>query len=472
MLGLGKHSAQYKMCKVMVVGAARTGKTSLVRSLNKQPFENRTSTNILEVSDFTLNNRKEIKIYDLGGREEMLPFVHYQNLQCVVILVVNQCTQSLKRIKEQIDFWKNFHLNKILVVSTCFAEEVEDRDAGGKRQMAGREQIDKNNKLDERDIAALGIDRNMFVRISNKTRMGIERVVEALEEMCELQTIVWNVSEPEYCLREWLVSAQENNPIVNLQEAGPFECEHDHVNNFWRDLFVLEKSGWIFTTTKPDGTVSVIDPKLICKLLQELSTIDIEYDSIPGLISEENLEDCVNKVCEGTQRTENLEGFADVIERVLICRRINLREPTGMVPCIILPNLLPKFEGQAGMWSNLNVTERMGVTRKWVILEKYGDEGNVVGLIFSQLIIKMWNEIVDVNLCLRDRFVLRGDDTPEFALELENLKNFMVVSRTDKHEIKLEVFGKCFARLCQLEKEMQSLSVEYSTNLDCSHCEI
>ena len=113
-----KNSQCKKVCKVMLVGEARTGKTSLVRSLNYLPFdENQSITNAIEISDFSqqgkqlINNDVEMKIFDFGG-QEIFHFIHplfQSSQQCIVILVVNQYTQSLARIKEQIDFLKNFH---------------------------------------------------------------------------------------------------------------------------------------------------------------------------------------------------------------------------------------------------------------------------------------------------------------------------------------------------------------------------
>ena len=75
--------------------------------------------------------------------------------------------------------------------------------------------------------------------------------------------------------------------------------------------------------------------------------------------------------------------------------------------------------------------------------------------------IKMWNEVVDLSLCCRDKFVLRGDgSTGDFAQEVGNLKNYVIVSRTENHEIKLERFGQCFGRIFQVEEEFDRLFVE------------
>ena len=168
------------MCKVMVVGEARTGKSSLVRSLNNQTFdENQSITNVIEITDFSPNkihgslvdvedeDEVKMKIFDFGG-QEIFQFVHplfQTSQQCIVILVVNEFLESAARIKEQIDFLQNFHHRDILVVSTCFAEAHYKQD-----EKSGVNQIDQENKLTEMDIAGLGISRERFVRISNKER--------------------------------------------------------------------------------------------------------------------------------------------------------------------------------------------------------------------------------------------------------------------------------------------------------------
>jgi len=184
-----------KVCKVMVVGEARTGKSSLVRSLNNQAFdENQSITNVIEITDFSPNkihgslvmdveDEVKMKIFDFGG-QEIFQFVHplfQTSQQCIVILVVNEFHQSAARIKEQIDFLQNFHHRDILVVSTCFTEAhfKQEEQENAEASNSGAKKIDQDNKLTEMDIAALGIGQERFVRISNKQRKGIEQVAEA-----------------------------------------------------------------------------------------------------------------------------------------------------------------------------------------------------------------------------------------------------------------------------------------------------
>ena len=97
-----------------------------------------------------------------------------------------------------------------------------------------------------------------------------------------------------------------------------------------------------------------------------------------------------------------------------------------------------------------------------IVAGKYGDKGKVMDFIFPRLMIKMWNEVVDVNLCYQDKFVVRGDATPDdFSQEVSNMKNVMIVSRTSNEAIKVERIGECFGRMFQLEEEMERLFVEF-----------
>ena len=100
----------------MIVGDARTGKTSVVRSLKKQPFDkNQSITNAVEISEFSAETEQvKMKIFDFGG-QEIFQFVHpifQSSQQCIVILVVNEFYQTVWRIKDQIDFLKNFRLSR------------------------------------------------------------------------------------------------------------------------------------------------------------------------------------------------------------------------------------------------------------------------------------------------------------------------------------------------------------------------
>ena len=462
-----KQGKNKKVCKVIVVGEARTGKTSLVRSLNNQPFdEHQSITNVIEISDFTPtskqsldnNNEVEMKIFDFGG-QEIFNFIHplfQSSQQCIVILVVNQCTQSFERMKEQIEFLQNFHQSDILVVSTSFCEQEQ-----GNRKI----RIDSDRWLNERDIEGLGIGKGRFVAISNKERKGIEQVVTAMQEMSKLRTIGWSLSDRGDCLRQHLTSMQEKHPVIcDIKGKLATGC-HNHPDTFEKDLMLLEKSGWIFS--HGNASISVIQKNLIVKMLQGLFTIDMHFKKgvlstsllVNGMISEADFKRYFEKLCQPISRNaadeskmqESWEIVADLISRFSICHRISNRRSKGIMPYILFPSLLPTFiNSDQTMWDNLNVKEKAkkGVTRKLIVAGKYGDKRKVMDFIFPRLMIKMWNEVVDVKLCCQDTFVVRGDATPDdFSQEVGNMKNLMIVSRTDNEAIKLERVGNCFGRI-------------------------
>ena len=322
-----------KVCKVMVVGEARTGKTSLVRSLNNQPFdEHQSITNVIEISDFnatskqSLNknhgNEVEMKIFDFGG-QEIFNFIHplfQSSQQCIVILVVNQCTQSLERMKEQIGFLKNFHQSDILVVSTSFSEQGEEGGNGNGEYtlstMKGEKvemKIDREPWMTERDIESLGIGKNRFVAISNKERKGIEQLVKAIQEMSKLASIGWSLSVRGNCLRQHLTLMQEKHPVICDFTGELPGCDHDHADSFQNDLVILEKSGWIFTFWHGDAAnplLSVIQKNVIVQLLQGLFTIDMHFKKgvlsnsllVNGVISEADFKKYFNKVYQAISR--------------------------------------------------------------------------------------------------------------------------------------------------------------------------
>src|SRR3990167_5792859 len=478
-----KQDKSKKVCKVMVVGEARTGKTSLVRSLNNQPFDKHQSiTNVIEISDFNAtskqsldnnhDNEVEMKIFDFGGQEIFI-FIHplfQSSQQCFVILVVNQCTQSLERMKQQIEFLQNFHESDILVVSTSFSE-----------------QGDEEPWITESDIESLGIDKHRFVAISNKQRKGIEQLVKSMQEMSKLASIGWSLSVRGDCLRQHLTSMQEKHPVICdfKGELARKECDHNHADSFQNDLVILEKSGWVFTFRHGDATnapLSVIQKNVIVQFLQGLFTIDMHFKKgvlansllVNGVISEADFKKYFNKVYQAisgnaadqSKMRESWEIVADLICKFSICHRIGKRQSKGIMPHILFASLLPIFSNNSDqtMWNNLNVKEKAkkGVTRKLIVAGKYGDKRKVMDFIFPRLKIKMWNEVVDVKLCCQDKFVVRGDATPDdFSQEVRNIKNLMIVSRTDNEAISLERIGDCFGRMMQVEEEIERLFVEF-----------
>ena len=81
--------------------------------------------------------------------------------------------------------------------------------------------------------------------------------------------------------------------------------------------------------------------------------------------------------------------------------------------------------------------------------------------IFPRLIIKLWNEVLDVELCSSDKFVVRGDNNADdFTLKLKNLKNFLIVERQE-NDILITSYGHCCGIIYQLEGELGGLFQEF-----------
>src|SRR3990167_195925 len=158
MLEIGKYSAgieaicernkqqQFKkVVKILVVGEARVGKTSFVKSLKDEKFEQQQSiTRVTEVSSIQWQHKEgdkglevESKVFDFGG-QEIFNFIHpiFQTSQhAIVVLVVNifapnqeKQIENLEEIKNQIANLKSFY-EEILLALTCF-DGSEDHEIG------------------------------------------------------------------------------------------------------------------------------------------------------------------------------------------------------------------------------------------------------------------------------------------------------------------------------------------------------
>src|SRR3990167_5003146 len=302
--------------------------------------------------------------------------------------------------------------------------------------------------------------------------------------MSKLASIGWSLSARGDCLRQQLTSMQEKHPVICDFTGELPGCDHNHADSFQNDLVILEKSGWIFTFWHGDAAnplLSVIQKNVIVQLLQGLFTIDMHFKKgvlsnsllVNGVISEADFKKYFNKVYQAisgnaadeVMMREGWEIVADLICKFSICHRIGKRESKGIMPHILFPSLLPPFNNSdQTMWDNLNVKDKAkkGVTRKLIVAGKYGDKRKVMDFIFPRLMINMWNEVVDVKLCCQDKFVVRGDATPDdFSQEVGNIKNLMIVSRTDNEAISLERIGDCFGRMMQVEEEIERLFVEF-----------
>ena len=115
-----------KVAKVLIVGEARVGKTSFVKSLKNERFDEKQSiTRVTEISTLQLQQeaaeRIETKVFDFGG-QEIFNFIHpiFQNSQhAIVILIANTCIQTTEAIEQQLRNLQSFH-KEILLVLTSF----------------------------------------------------------------------------------------------------------------------------------------------------------------------------------------------------------------------------------------------------------------------------------------------------------------------------------------------------------------
>ena len=466
----------HKVCKLMVVGDARMGKTSLVRSLNNQPFnQDESITNVVEICGINFpGSDATMKFFDFGG-QEIFNFIHplfLRSHQCIVILVVNEFVQSLARIKEQIEFLRSFHQKEILVVSTSFMEvETENR--------ISRE--DQLSQLSTDQISQLGLKKNRFLRISNKEQTGIDAVKREIVEITTLKTIGWTLCDRCDCLRKYFGSIENKLPIIRSFSADylDIECEHDHDgDNTLFDLAILNTSGWIFTFK--DSTTVFTGEKLIVKMFQGLFTIN-NYVNVSliknGLITEEAFENYYRSLLlysdfeippdELEQMVASWESGLDFMCSFSICHKIVTRSvEEGLVPSILFPSLLPVYQlaRTKAKWQQLNSIcqsyKKQIIARKFTTSSKY-DKRKLMDYIFPRLIIKLWNEVLDVELCSSDKFVVRGDNnTADFTLQLKKLNNFMIVERQENN-IFITCFGNCCGIVFQLEGELVGLFQEF-----------
>lgn len=474
----------HKVCKVMVVGDARMGKTSLVRSLNNEAFnQDESVTNVVEICGMHFpDSDVSMKVFDFGG-QEIFNFIHPMFLsshQCIVILVVNEFKQSLERIKQQIEFLRSFHQKEILVVSTCFTEIQKD-------DRIIRE--DQPSILSDDQITWLGLEKNRFLRISNKDQVGIEVVKREIQEIGSLKTIGWTLCERCNCLRNHFESVQNKLPIIPLSSKYlDIDCEHNHTNvkKIQKDLTILDRSGWIFLFwDKNDQAMIFTGEKLIVKLFQGLFTINNFEDgnSRPvslvknGLMTQaafKNYYRSLLQYSDFTIPTEVFEEIENTWESALdficsfsICHKIVTRSVgEGLIPSILFPSLLPTYQLSCTKpkWKEFNSIclshQKQKIARNFTTSTKY-DQTKLIDFIFPRLLIKLWHEVIDVELCCLEKFVVRGDhNADDFNLQLKNLKNFMIVERQG-NDISIICYGNCCGIIYQLEGELKRLFGEF-----------
>ena len=477
-----KQSQFKKIVKILVVGEARVGKTSFVKSLQNEKFQQKQSiTRVTEVSSIQWQQEDdkgrvlqvESKVFDFGG-QEIFNFIHpiFQTAQhAIVILVANVFAPTIQKqmekhleIQKQISNLKGIY-EEILLVLTCF-EGREDREF----PLASGE--------------SFGLDINRIFRISNKERNGIACVKSKITAMLHWQSVGWTISQRCSELGDYFAERNKKKEPMILR----FKEEREGIEN---DLLLLHKSGWIFRS-KDKNHIFTSDI-LITKVFQGLFRIpgnnyteEWEIEEVKdGLISERkfanlfsSLLTCVFGISNGKYIEECCPIFLEFLESFSICWRVRKRSLSGLKSYVMFPSLLPPFpfldqEESVGrktqVWEeiiNIKKASASRIRRKIRISELSGswDSKKVMDFIFPRLMVKLWDEMIDLELCWSDRFVLRGDlDVDHLSLELENVKNVMIVTR-EGNDIDLESIGSCFGTLAVFGDELDGLVEEYK---DC-----
>ena len=473
-----KQSHFKKVVKILVVGEARVGKTSFVKSLKNEKFEQQQSiTRVTEVSSIQWEESQALevdsKVFDFGG-QEIFNFIHpiFQTSQNVIVILVANAYASnrKKRIEKQKEIQKKISnlrniYEEILLVLTCFK--------GSKDREFPSEDLD------------FGLDTDRMFRISNKERNGIATVRSKIAEMLHWRTVGWTMSKRTSELAEYFTERiKKNEPIIlNFKE------EREGIEN---DLQMLHNSGWIFRSK--DKKHIFPSDILITKMFQGLFRIEghdfIEEWEIAevknGVISERkfanlftSLMTCVFQVSNSTYIELCCSAFLEFLESFSICWRVQKRTLKGLKRCVMFPSLLPPFSashqvdsvgpGRKNLWWEIENKKKVSAShlqRKIIISELSGswDSKKVMDFIFPRLMVKLWDEMIDLELCWSDKFVLRGDlHADHLSLELENVENVLVITR-EGNDIDLESIGSCFGTLAAFGDELEALVEEFK---DC-----
>ena len=473
-----KQSKFKKVVKILVVGEARVGKTSFVKSLKNEKFEQQQSiTRVTEVSTIQWQQTEESheyivesKVFDFGG-QEIFNFIHpiFQTSQhAIVVLVANiyapnqeKQIENLEEIKNQIANLKSFY-EEILLALTCF-DGSEDHEF----------------PFINSDDFGLAVDR--VFRISNKERSGIESIKNKITKMLDWPSVGWTISGRCAELAQHFGERNKSEPMILNFNERRIGIEND--------LVMLHNSGWIFRSK--DKKHIFTSDSLITKMFQGLFRIpgndfteDWEIEEVRhGVISERkfsslftSLLSCVFNISNGKYMEECCLVFLEFLESFSVCWRVQKRTLKGTRVFVMLPSLLPPFLLQGDLvgrreylWKKIENKRKAAtaqIRRKVKISEhtRCWDGKKVMDFIFPRLMVKLWDEMIDLELCWCDKFVLRGElHVDQLSIELENVENVLIVTRQG-NEIDLECIGSCFGILAAFGDELEGLVEEYK---DC-----
>ena len=200
------------------------------------------------------------------------------------------------------------------------------------------------------------------------------------------------------------------------------------------------------------------------------------FSSENGVISERkfvnlftSLLNSVFNISNGEYVQASCKVFLEFLESFSICWRVQKRTLKGLKCNVMFPSLLPPFFGDHLLWEKIENKQKASAShigRKIRISELSGcwDSKKVMDFIFPRLMVKLWDEIVDLELCWSDKFVLRGDlGVDDLSLDLESVKNVLIITR-EGNDIDLECVGSCFGTLAAFSDELEGLVEEFK---DC-----
>ena len=459
---------QKKAINIMIVGDAGVGKSNLLRSLNNLPFEGKpSSSSAVDISTFHfLQEEYQVRVTEFGDLE-IFNFIHplFQNAGSLVIFVANEAKHSSASIDGQIRHLKNFH-QEILLVLTCFIPAKENEHGS----------ISHSDCVGQK-LQFLEIENDNIVRISNKNQTGIEDVKKKLAGMVEKNTVGWTLDANCVKLFDYFNESKMKQPI--FQRYKFFKTR--------QELEILEKSGLVRTASTAGWEAHIItNENLLAKMFQGLRSTSKrepkEKWEITGLengvISEADFKKLYHSLLHtewfGIENeeivNETWEVLLDFLARKGVAHRIAKKKVESIEPCVIFPSQLPHFHSPSDttneettkrqLFHNINERQTSADARNLVRILKVSatvDRQKVMDFIFPRLMIKLWDEIIDVDLCWADKFVVRGDQGIEYlSLELENAQNVLTVTR-EGNDIVLESLGNCFGIIGMLQEELEAL---------------
>eukprot|EP00761_Pharyngomonas_kirbyi_P010368 gb/GECH01010388.1/.p1 GENE.gb/GECH01010388.1/~~gb/GECH01010388.1/.p1 ORF type:complete len:1102 (+),score=183.20 gb/GECH01010388.1/:1-3306(+) len=443
--------------KLLVLGDGGVGKTCLIRSLNRLPFRQQTSTQVLSMQTITFNSKEheeklEVSVTDFGGQNVYRSFHSLiMDNNCVYMLVFRA-----KDFETRLDPWldtlktlTDLENNRVVVVLThCdgFSPAVRRYE---------------------------GVDQ--FFKVDNKTKEGITQLRNGLYNQFHSESV--NRIKFSNNHAQVIEKIREHRPKLEISleqfrqwaRGSGFRDE----NSIRSLLRTLQETNIVFHFNKIKDIKDLIwiTPDRLIKLLRSILNADSDRSHSQhfdrGLLKKCNIENAFKHVVQyqndKKDESDIISGLLDILWDINMIFPVKSKNPPFNVEGFIVPSELPDRKGDvAGDFHRESLKAEKLMVRSIKIPKLF------LSGIFGRLMAMLWKHIFN-NSYSGSFFYLKYNNT-KAIIDIRLIPDNILIVVFGKYPLKL--LSLIYSSMMEIMKQMamSNKNIEDSVKAVCPKC--